>query len=283
MFGDHTVDQDSVLVDRRVVDLNALQVEVLGVVLLDETLGNVRNVHASIAFTSDVHLVALHAEGVDEATPKVVELVGDVNLVLGSPWTGRETSAGGLVNVDNVGQVVPRVHVADRLVDAGLPEERTVLLQQAVEGAASWAAVQPDGDLLLGVWVGRGEEPEEQTGLAMGCVGQVASVRLADVEVDRRNGGAIDEELCYDRELVLVPAAATTTTTIIETGLLTLGGVGQILEAACLLGLDAALAISSRNQRVRFPCSGSFDMRVALQGSACSHERREGSEDIHVA
>jgi hypothetical protein len=52
-----------------------------------------------------------------------------------------------LVDVDHVGQVRPRVRIANRLVCARLPQERAMFLEKAVEGTTTRTAIQPDGNL----------------------------------------------------------------------------------------------------------------------------------------
>jgi hypothetical protein len=83
-------------------------------------------------------------------------------------------------------------------VGAALPEEGAMFLEQAIQRAAAGAAVQPDGDLIGRVWVVGGEEPEEELILVGGVAvdGQCAGVRLANVEVDFGNTGAVDLERC---------------------------------------------------------------------------------------
>jgi hypothetical protein len=55
-----------------------------------------------IALSGDVNLVPLHAESINEPLPEIVELIGDINLILDSGWARGETGASGLVNVDNI-------------------------------------------------------------------------------------------------------------------------------------------------------------------------------------
>lgn len=142
-----TVDHDAIVIDRWVIDLDTLQVEMGSIVLVKEPGSQVRDILACIALTSDVNLVALHAEGLDEASPEVVELIRDVDLILHGSRTGRETRTGRLIDVNHVGQVRPGERIADRLVCARLPHERTMFLEKAVEGTTPGTAIQPDGNL----------------------------------------------------------------------------------------------------------------------------------------
>lgn len=108
-----------VVVDGRVVDLNTFDVVVLGVVLVKHGIGDIRNILPCVGLASDVDFVSSQTESVHEVLPKGQELVGDVGLVHyfggGSRRCWRETRADWLVDVHHVGQVCPRVGVANRL------------------------------------------------------------------------------------------------------------------------------------------------------------------------
>jgi hypothetical protein len=66
----------------------------------------------------------------------------------------------------------------------------------------TYAAVQPDENLLVRRRVGRREEPEEKVVLVVGVAadGQQPGIGLANVEVDIRDALAIDSEF-YDDKL----------------------------------------------------------------------------------
>ena len=59
----------------------------------------------------------------------------------------------------------------------------------------TYASVQPDQDLAVGRGVGRREEPEVELVLGRVAQGHQPGVRLAHVEVDVGNGGAVDDIL----------------------------------------------------------------------------------------
>lgn len=87
--------------------MNALQVEVCRIILIQKSRCQIRDVLACIALSSEINLVALHAKGLDEASPEIIELVRDIDFILDGRWTGRETGTRGLINVDHIGQVCP--------------------------------------------------------------------------------------------------------------------------------------------------------------------------------
>ena len=51
-------------------------------------------------------------------------------------------------------------------------------------------------NLIAGLGILRGEEPEEQAAVAGGRVGKETGVGLANVEIDLRNARAIDQKFC---------------------------------------------------------------------------------------
>lgn len=103
----HTVHHHRIAVDGWVVDLDTLQVEVGCILLVQHSVRNVRNVHARVAFAGDVDLAAVQVEGVDEVLEPAVELGSHVFLVVDCRGARGEACAGGLVNVDHVGEVGP--------------------------------------------------------------------------------------------------------------------------------------------------------------------------------
>ena len=74
------------------------------------------------------------------------------------------------------------------------------LLDGFSELVVNLLTVQPDSDLVISIWVLRGEEPEVELGGLVGSLadGEETSVRLANVEVDIGNGAcsAINGECC---------------------------------------------------------------------------------------
>jgi hypothetical protein len=102
-----TINHDTVFVDRWIVDLDTLQVEVGCIILVKKTRSQVWDILACVALTSDINLVALHAESLDETPPEVVELIRNIDLILHGSRARGETRAGRLINVDHVGQVRP--------------------------------------------------------------------------------------------------------------------------------------------------------------------------------
>ena len=199
----------SVVAEDRVVDVDTLERHVR-VVGGDEGVCDVRDVVATVALSSEVEVPALNAECLNKLlveTDKLLAelvLVGDVGCSLG------ETHANGLLNPHHVGEVDPGVRVLDRSKSASLPGEGTVLGQQTTEGTATRASIEPDGDLLLRVGVGGGEEPEEKLAGLIGVArdGEKASIALTDIEVDIWDGGTVDDELLSCIVEVVVGALA---------------------------------------------------------------------------
>jgi hypothetical protein len=65
-----------------------------------------------------------------------------------------------LLNPDHVRQVDPRIGILDWFERAILPKEWAILLQEALQRAASGTTIQPDGDLVFSKRVFGGKEPE---------------------------------------------------------------------------------------------------------------------------
>lgn len=70
-----TIDHDTVLIDGRIINLNPLQVEMGSIILIEEASRDIGDILSSIAFSSDINLIALHAKGLDKASPEVIELI----------------------------------------------------------------------------------------------------------------------------------------------------------------------------------------------------------------
>lgn len=99
--------------------------------------GDIRNIHSGITLADDVDLVSLHIKSVDKVGPELHELGGHVLLVLGGGSALRKPRADGLVNVDDVGQAVPTPWILNGGEGSVLPQERAILLKQALERRAS--------------------------------------------------------------------------------------------------------------------------------------------------
>lgn len=102
--------------------------EVVGrcVVAVEHAARDVGDVHAAVGGAGNVDLVALEGEGGDEVFPEAEELLGDVELRGGGWGALGEAGADGLVDPDDVGEVVPAPFVGEGPEDAGLPEEGPV-------------------------------------------------------------------------------------------------------------------------------------------------------------
>ena len=102
-----TIYHHGILIDGRIVDLDTFQVVMSGLISIQHPGCYVRDVLPGIALSSDVDFVALHVECFDEVLPKVIELVGYVNLILNCGRSWREARSRGLINVNNIGEVCP--------------------------------------------------------------------------------------------------------------------------------------------------------------------------------
>lgn len=74
-WGKLTVYHHQIFIDGRIVDLNTLQIEILRIILFDESLRDVRNILSRITLASDVHLVPFHTKSFNEPLPEIVELI----------------------------------------------------------------------------------------------------------------------------------------------------------------------------------------------------------------
>jgi len=195
--GHGDVARDGVFGIQPVEDHHAGEVEVGAIVLVEHGAGDVRGVHAAVGRPGHVDGVPLEGEGVDKVLPEAEELAGDVGLVARGRGTLGEAGADGLVNPDDVGQMVPGPFVGDGLERAGHPKHGAVLLEELAGGGAAGAARQPDENLLLFLrdGVGGWEEPEEElVGRVVVVDGEQPGVGLADVKVNFGNARAIDGE-----------------------------------------------------------------------------------------
>ncbi len=106
-----TVNHGAIFIDRRVVDLDTLNIVIRRIVGIQHTSCNIRNILTSVTFTSDIDLVSFHAESINEVLPETHELSSNVVLVIDGDVSRRESSAHGLIDVNHVGEVNPAVRV----------------------------------------------------------------------------------------------------------------------------------------------------------------------------
>lgn len=100
----------------------------LAVVRIQHAGRKIGDILTGVALAGNIDFVSLHAERLDKPLPEVVELVGDIKLVVDCRRSRREAGTSRLVNVDQVCQVRPGVRIRTRLVSSRLPEEGTVFL-----------------------------------------------------------------------------------------------------------------------------------------------------------
>lgn len=143
----HTINHHRIVVDGRIVDLDALHIEVLFILLVQHGRGDVGNILPSIAFSSDIHLATMQIKSIHEVLEPALKLPCNILLIVDGGRPRGEASSGRLIHIDHVGQVSPRVWIADGLVGTRLPEKRAIFLQQSVERTTSRASIQPDSDL----------------------------------------------------------------------------------------------------------------------------------------
>jgi len=159
------------------------------------SVGDVRDIVASVRLASDVHLAVLQAKVVDEILEEAQELLRSCGLVVRSTLSAdtAETGAGWLLDPNHVGEVRPCPVVLHRAVRAVLPQERTVLLQETLQTRAARTTVEPDQDLVAGELIGRRDVPEEELG-AVRSAGdrKCTGIGFANVEVDVGDRRAVD-------------------------------------------------------------------------------------------
>lgn len=119
--------------DRWIIYQNTLKIIVRRVVGIEECASNVRHVHARVRLACDVHFVSLQGKSVHEVLEPRLELRRDILFGRGGRRSLREASPDGLFHPYDVGQLVPRVRVLHGLEGSVLPQERAVLLQDALE------------------------------------------------------------------------------------------------------------------------------------------------------
>ena len=198
------------LTDARVVHERAREVVVLGVVGVEHGRRDVGHVSAGVRLASHVDLVVGDAKGLFEVLEELDKVLRDLLFSGGLGRADREAGTDRLLDPthkpetrigtsgenlpQHVCQVGPGVRVLVRLVRSRGPDESPVLLEEALEGAATGTAVEPDGDLVDG-GAGGGLEDEEEGLGGVGVVdGDQARVKLAQVKVDL--GETRHEELC---------------------------------------------------------------------------------------
>jgi len=97
-------------------------------------VGGGSGVHIRIGLAGNIHRVSLHGERVDKVLPEAHELSSHIRLARGRDRAGRKARTNGLLNPDHVGQVVPTPWVREGQIRAVLPQERAILLEEALEG-----------------------------------------------------------------------------------------------------------------------------------------------------
>lgn len=113
-----------------VVDHDAVDSVVCGVILVEHGVGDVGDVVSSIRFTNNEDLAVVQTKGIDKVLPEAKKLSSSLIFVGGGWCTLGETSAYWLLDPYHVRQVAPLVVVRDWLERAVLPEEGAVLLQK---------------------------------------------------------------------------------------------------------------------------------------------------------
>ena len=93
---------NSRVADEGVVDGDAAELEVFLVIGGDESIGDVRDVIASIGFASDVGRGAFEGKGGDEVAPEAGELLAEFDFVGDVGFALAEADADGLLNPDDV-------------------------------------------------------------------------------------------------------------------------------------------------------------------------------------
>lgn len=104
-----------IIIHRRVINLNALDIEVLGVLRIQHTTGDVWNILPSITLTKYVNLVSLHGERVNEVLPEAHEIVRHINLVCDVFRSSTEACGDWLIDPDHVCKICPRIWVLNGL------------------------------------------------------------------------------------------------------------------------------------------------------------------------
>ena len=100
---------------------NALDVGILGIVGLNEGIGNVWNVEATVALAGDVHLVSLDLKRIHEVLVEAQKLLRESDLVGDVGYTLRISHSYGLLDPEHVRQISPAVGVLCWRERAGLP------------------------------------------------------------------------------------------------------------------------------------------------------------------
>lgn len=101
------MNQSRILIDRWIVDLNSLHIEVLGVIGVQHPRGNIWNVLPCVGFSRDVNLVALHGKRIHEVLPESHELGCHIVFIVYQNVSRGETSGDRLIYPDHVGQICP--------------------------------------------------------------------------------------------------------------------------------------------------------------------------------
>ena len=110
-----TINHSAVIIDGRIIDLDALDIEVIAVFGIQHATSNIWNILTSVTLSQYVDLVSLHGECIDEVLPEAHELLCDIGLVCDIFCPPTEARGDRLVNPNHVGEIRPRVWVLNRL------------------------------------------------------------------------------------------------------------------------------------------------------------------------
>lgn len=205
------MNQDRIRPNAWVVNLNSRNSVIVGIVLLQHVLCNVRDVLSRIGFSSDVHIPASQVESSHEVLPEPGEISPHIDLVVDLGWSSRGSRAetgsnrlrtrsantagreraqfANLINIHHVGQVDEAEGVGLGFECSALPQKWSMFLEQAVQRTATRAAIEPDRDLVGSIHIVRREEPKVE--LILICLVAIdrecASVGFSDVERNARD------------------------------------------------------------------------------------------------
>mmetsp|Transcript_17471 Transcript_17471/g.26936 ORF Transcript_17471/g.26936 Transcript_17471/m.26936 type:complete len:418 (+) Transcript_17471:78-1331(+) len=175
-------------VDEAVSDSHSLEVDlqVLGV-LEHEVVGDSRDVVTGVTLSGDVEVLALHfGVSFEEAHHHLCHVLGDLVFVGAhvEDCGAGETGSNGLVNVDNVGVVVPGVGVRLESLTIVLELVGTVLVEESNLRGAAGSTSKPEYE---GVGLGSISGVE-------GPVEDIVLAAVSVVNIDESSGpGLVDE------------------------------------------------------------------------------------------
>ena len=153
-----------VVTDDGVVDEGAGEVVVGGVVLVKHGGGDVGDVAAGVGLAGDVDFKILDAEDILPVFEEFDEVLGDFFFRGGGYFADGVAGADRLLDPEHIGEVDPRVRILDGGVGSRLPSKPSVFLEEAFEGTATRASVQPDCDFVNRLTNGWLEDVEKAPG-----------------------------------------------------------------------------------------------------------------------